>query len=403
MISVRGVARSAVRRRASRRRYAGLLGWALVLAVVLGILAPAAQAAPFLTTYMEARVAGGSWGTVVAVVPGQTVEYRIMGMISPVGTANVNVGSGYAGQILSLHKEGWFTLVPAAGDITVSGVQGMKFNAYQTATDPLQVDFATATLASGTFSDGKAWSFGAGTGASGGGPVARTGGTGNNLIGIRPITRPGYYIGVPSLDSPAPFLIASGSMGTSSGPVTHTDSKVLMDGVAPNPNPDAVTTTMRVWTGTSATDNTPKNKPVNEWSTWTSDPATVYNGITLYTPWAEAAINNVPPGPIDVTLGTELALNGTVSFSSHTTATYNWIIDGGLPIPTLTPDLALTNADLMALLGSLPQRTINLTLNMTTGDGQSASSGADIVLTPEPATLGLLALGLSALIARRRR
>ncbi|MCX5653979.1 MAG: PEP-CTERM sorting domain-containing protein [Planctomycetota bacterium] len=386
----------------TRKQYVGLLGGALVLAVVLGILAPAAQAAPFLTTYMEARVAGGSWGTVVAVVPGQAVEYRIMGLISPVGTANVKVGAGLAGTIGSLHKEGWFVVSPPSGDTTVSGVNGMKFNAYQTAANDIQVDFATAaTMAGGTFSDGKAWSFGAGTGAGGGAPMPRAGGIGNDLGLIRPLLVTGMYVGVPSLNNPAPFQIASGSMGTA-GAATKTDSKVLMQGYTdPATGSTTINTTMRVWNAATPS----ANKAVSEQVGWAAtDPATVYNGITLYTPWAEASIISViPPSPLDVSLGTGLAVGGAVGFSNHTTATYNWTIDGGLPIPTLTPDLALSNAELVALLGGLPMRTVNVALHMMTGDGAAASASTDVTLTPEPATMALLGLGLVTLLRRRMR
>jgi hypothetical protein len=380
----------------TRKQYVGLLGGALVLAVVLGILAPAAQAAPFLTTYMEARVAGGSWGTVVAVVPGQAVEYRIMGLISPLGTANVKVGVGLAGTIGSLHQEGWFTLSPAAGDPTVSGVNNMKFSAYQTAANDIQVNFATAALASGVFSDAVAWSFGVGTGASGGAPTPRVGGTGNDLMGIRPNAGVGFYIGVPSLDNPAPFQIASGSMGTA-GVATKVDSQVLMQGFGTG---TAAQTAMRVWTAATPS----VNKAVSEIASWAlTDAATVYNGITLYTPWAEAAIVSViPPSPLDVSLGTGLAVGGAVGFSNHTTATYNWTIDGGLPIPTLTPDLDLSNAELVALLGGLPMRTVNVALHMMTGDGAAASASTDVTLTPEPATMALLGLGGLVTLLRRR-
>jgi len=429
MISVKSVAMSAVGRRASRRRYAGLPGWALILAVLLGVLAPAAQAAPFVTVWMEARIngSGNAYTTSpLAVATGQKVDYRIYARIAPVGTSNsaAFVDVGEDGQPITgvtinhLAESGSFYCPDAGSDAlgwpAANGILGMKFNLYQNSTDPVQASFTTTGAAWGTVSvnPDRTWdgtsdaTWGMGPGANKGLAQTRAGGpsTIKNLNGIRPSLPVGFYAGVDDSGTPIPMMIISGTTSAMSGTtgkvdVTKNDSFFRLSANTPS---DAIVSTLMRVNGQMTGPHTATVDIISEFTLWTNDPVTVYDGVTLYTPWAEAAINNVPPGPFDVTVpGTVLTLNGTVSFSSHTTAAYNWTIDSGTPIQTPTPALTLTNTELMALLGQGQNHTI--TLGVTTGDGQSAWSGADIVLTPEPATMGLLALGGLALVARRRK
>jgi len=429
MTSVKSVAMSAVGRRASRRRCAGLPGWALILAVLLGVLAPAAQAAPFVTVWMEARIngSGNAYTTApLAVAPGQKIDYQIWAQVAPVGTSNSMATAPGNVTITNLAESGSFDY-PGGSDplgwLAANGINGMKFNLYQNSADPIQATFQTAGAAWGSVTlnpsrcadagpfDNYTWTWGLGIGANKGQSSARAGGpsTIKNLNGIRPILSVGVYGGVDNIGTPIPMMIISGTTAAMSGTtgkvdVTKNDSFFRIS--ANTPSDALVSTTMRV-NGQMTGPHTATVDPISEYTSWTSDPVTVYNGITLYTPWAEAHISNAPSAPIDLLTGAGLTLDATVGFSSHTTLSglYHWEVHtAGLNIDTPTPELALTNAQLNSLYhgNGLPEDH-TATVSYTTADGALASDTVHFTLTPEPATLGLLAVGLSALIARRRR
>jgi hypothetical protein len=387
--------------RASCKKHAALLAGTLVLALVMGILAPAAQASPFVGVYMEARVAGGTWVSgsyntttktwtmpVLAVTPGATIEYKLYTLwTGAVGMSNAKGTTSTTDDLV-------ITSLTAG----INGINSQKFNVYQNSADPVQVNFATTSAL-----DGTSWNL-LGTGSSGGIVTARTGATGyNNLVGVRPIATTGVYLGlvdVGGVATPTPVLISTGS-ATVGGVSGKADSTILMGHITPTTQTAPLTARI--------------NSPVvavSESYLWTGgptyDPATVYNGVTLYTPWAEAAINNIPAGggfEVDPTIpGTTLTLNANVGGSSHTTVTYHWTINSGAPllIDTEVPVLTLTNEQLNNLGKDGANHEILLSVH--TGDGQVASLSTPVPLTlPEPATMVLLSVGGLIVAIRRRR
>jgi len=392
--------------RAYKGVFARLLGGTLVLALVLGILAPTAQASPFVGVYMEARVSGGDWvagtynagtGTwtkpVLAVAPGQTIEYNIYALwTGTVGTVNTK------GTVATTDDITITSLNPSGTGGNASGINQVKFNVYQTAVDPIQVSFATTS----TLSAADGWT--GGTGPSGG--IVTNTGTGlsgdrgngyANLLGVKPIQGVGTYVGLPG-GTPAAILLTSGSATVGGTAGSKTDSTILMSGKFPKDQ--IAVSAERI--------NTPYLS-VSETTTgsWSDDPVVVYNGVTLYQPWAEATIT-IPVGGYEADLtvpGTTLTINANAGGSAHTTVTYHWTINSGAPlnIDTQVPSLTLSNDQLNQLIQGGPDHTILLSVD--TGDGQHAFLGAPVPLTllPEPATMVLLSVGGLIVAIRRRR
>lgn len=414
--------------RASWKQYAWLLGGVLTLAVVLGILAPAAQASPFVTVWMEARInlSGNAYSTApLAVVAGQKIDYRIMAALVPVGATNSMAAAGGL-TVNNLAQSGSFQIPalpdPPIGYLIANGISGMKFNMYQLGTDSVQASFLTGT---GTTTGNWVWgavtldpdytfdgssdpiSWGTGPGFSKGTLSARPGvvTTIKNLIGARPILPVGVYGGVDAANVPVPMMLFSGTtaaMSGTTGGVTVSKNDSLIRISAITPTDASVSTTMRV-NGRLDTDGvTPLYDSVSEYTVWASDPVTVYNGVTLYTPWAEATLN-VPTGGFtaDITKTDPLHLVAEAGGSSHTTVAYHWEINSTpLVYDTTNPMLDVSIDDLK----TLGEGIHTITLSVMTGDGKSATGAPQtLTLTPEPATMVLVAVGGLVAVLRRRR
>jgi hypothetical protein len=407
--------------RASCKQYAWLLGGVLTLAVVLGILAPAAQASPFVTVWMEARInlSGNAYSTApLAVVAGQKIDYRIMAALLPAGATNSMAAAGGL-TVNNLAESGSFVYPPAPdppmGWLIANGINGMKFNLYQISTDPVQASFTLTGAVWGPVSvnpdltyDGSGdTTWGAGPGFSKGLAQARPGGvtTIKNLNGVRPILPVGFYAGVDSAGHPIPMMVISGTtspMSGTTGGVTVSKNDSLIRVSAITPVDASVSTTMRVNGRLDVDGVTPLYDSVSEYTVWASDPVTVYNGVTLYTPWAEATIN-VPAGGFtaDITKTDPLHLVADAGGSSHTTVNYHWVIASGEPLvyDTTNPMLDVSIDDLK----TLGEGIHTITLSVMTGDGKSAiGTPQTLTLTPEPATMALLSLGGLVAFLRRR-
>ena len=403
---------------------ARLLGGTLVLALVVGILAPVTQAAPFVTVWLEAKVSTEPtiWSRdVLAVNPGQILNYRIyFELATPTGQSNTSAGVS----LNNLKPEGqyWANGLseedPPTGTLTANGIGGMKFSLYQMAsnssaqTDMLQASFSTvSSLKGGTLQDGNDYTWGDGSGKSGGVVTTRTGTAYKDLKNIRPIAGTGVFVGADADGNPYPVLLTQGNtlaLAAQTGNTGRGDS-VLRVGIGPYAQTQM--TTMKV-NGVFVPANTlgpdgqtqPYDRGVStdiaEQSYYT-DPITVYNGITLYTPWREAVLV-IPDGGYESDMMDPLTLTAGEGGSHNTTVTYHWLINSGTPIEREfinNPAFTLTPAELNAL--GAGDHTITLTV--TTGDvaGPSTTS-APLTLMPEPATMALLGLG-GALVAIRRR
>ncbi|MCX5674453.1 MAG: PEP-CTERM sorting domain-containing protein [Planctomycetota bacterium] len=361
------------------------LGLALVAAVVAGVLAPAALAAPMLYCWLEASTTQGSGYTTgpLAVEDGQTVYYNIrVQMANPSGGAIYNAPTN---KTMSTLTE------------SIDGISSMKFNLYELAADPIQADFATAS----TLNAAAGWA--GGTGPSGGVPTVGSGiyarGTYKNLIGIRPIQAAGTFVGVTG-STPTALLISTGSAVVHGSSLT-TDSFLKMNAKVPS---NSVTNAIiRV--------NNPyvTASELTAQAGYDADPLTVfgpvgstasYAGLVLYTPWADAVIPGVDPVTgyvVDLMKNEDLHLMAAVGGSSHTNVEYKWTI--------MSPEIIVYGRDVIvpsALLATLPGEHHMVRLDVS-GDGKSDSMEVPLALVPEPATMALLALGGLAVASVRRR
>lgn len=355
------------------------LGLALVAAVLAGTLAPTASAAPFLYTWLEARVGSSGPYTTgpLAVLSGQVIEYRIWTEIAaPVGQYN------------SATNKNLTSLAPIT-----NGISGLKFNLYETATDPIQVNFAAPT----TLNAAAGWTAGA-AGVSGGTVQARAGSPGqSDLVIIRPLQAVGVFAGVPG-SSPVAVLVATGT-AVATGDSLTTDSFLKMSGKYPNSQ--TTRTTMKINSTVSVTEGNT--------AAYDTDPITIYGpvgspkeyaGLILYTPWADAMQQGVDPVTgyvVDLMKNEDLHLMAAVGGSGHTNLEYKWTI--------MSPEIIVYGRDVIvpsALLATLPGEHHIVRLDVS-GDGQSDSMEVPLALVPEPATMALLALGGLAVASVRRR
>jgi len=155
----------------SERRFKVLAGAAMAAGAAYA-LPTSVQASPLFNIKLLAHndtidPGGTSYTSSVAVNSGDTLSYRLVGNMSPVGTSNANAG---VGTITSL------TVGPDGGS-------NFKVDIFEAAGDQIQASFTQ----SGTLVNG--WEAGS-PGASGGLP------SGNTLTAIRPIRVAGSFTGV---------------------------------------------------------------------------------------------------------------------------------------------------------------------------------------------------------------
>jgi hypothetical protein len=133
----------------------------------------ASHAAPFLNLWLEGRKQGSNaqFSGHVSVTTGDTIEYRVLVDMAPIGTTNIQFG----------RERTIEELVPGSNGVVSLGVLTLL----QSANDGIQTHFdAPATLANG-------WD--AGIGARGGVSTPRAGSRWNDLVGVRAIQAPGVF------------------------------------------------------------------------------------------------------------------------------------------------------------------------------------------------------------------
>lgn len=170
--------------------------YGLLASAAAATLAANVQAAPFVNTWMEASTASnGTYGaTVTNVTAGQTLFYKVWIDVASIGTVNQQ-GTAAAKTITAL--------TPGT-----DGVANTKFNIFEDASAPIQVNFGSA----GTLDA----SWNSVTGASGGTVTARTGSAGNNdLVGVRP----GQNTTFMAID---PVVMVTGSFVVAAAPASST-------------------------------------------------------------------------------------------------------------------------------------------------------------------------------------
>jgi len=153
-------------------------------------LPSAVDAAPIYNIKMRASNDGGSTftDTSISVTVGQTVTYALIGNMSPAGTVNNTfIDASHPSQTLVTQIQGTTSASGSkkrtTGTIGGDGAFSWSGDIFETAASNVQVDMLADSDPPNEL--GFPWTLG--SGASSGALVARAGGTGNNLTGIRPV------------------------------------------------------------------------------------------------------------------------------------------------------------------------------------------------------------------------
>lgn len=366
----------------------GILALVALVALVVCLPVASALGSPLVNITIKGSTDGVTYSPVLAVAPADTLlYYQVWLQLAPVGTVNAK------GTITSLYK----ATGPTTNQVKYSdGVNSLKFNLYQTSASGVQVNLATDYGTPGSpdlYSDPMlevGWD--AGTGASGGTPVLRSGTGDYNAIGVRPVRASGNWSSnmLSATNVPAAVMIAAGQSTIASITQNYVDSVLLGSYTNPTAVPDNPFGAIKInSTGaTTATQGDPiYMTPVD------ADPVLGFNNLTMYVPGARADMQ-APGGGFVVDQGHDLQLSALAGGHG---ATYEWLIQSD-PLSILGQNVTVPWNTLLGL-GYGPH-TVKLTVN---SGGIISEQQAALTIMPEPATMALLGLGIAGMAGLRRR
>jgi len=363
--------------------------WSLVLvALMVGMPVASAFGAPLIyVTVKGSTTLGGPYSSVVEIAPGTTnLYYQVWIDLADVGTVNATA---------TINKLYWseFGGVEEEPALHSDGINSVKLNLYQAATDGVQADLAKySPSASSGLTVVSDWYVGTGKSK---GVISARGATGcYNLLGVRPIRGSGDMDSIVTApDTHQAVMIASGTAIVRSKVQEFVDSILRGSYMLPTPveGPQNPFAGGRINGTSDEIPGVPVYATMPKLGQEETDPVVAINSLVMYMPGARADMQG---DLFTVGDGEDLDLG---ALAGGHNATYDWLISSvGKTYSGQTVNVPW--ADLLSLGYGLHEITL------TVHSGQlTAEDHATLNILPEPATMALLALGGLAVAARRRR
>lgn len=372
--------------------------WLFATLVGLMLVVPAVPALgdAFVTGTILGRIYDPSYGTdvfpnanpapflpVLGVQENDIVEFVVLAKMADLGTTNTDL-YGQATTITSL--------VPSTDPNHPNGIHSLKFNLYQVVDAPIQTTMEEWGL---NVDPSGPWT---GTGTAVGTLLAR-GATGkDDLVNVVAMGLPGGFVGVPNL---LPVYVGVGWADVNPGSIAGHNVRAKIEGSYELPVPIGDgTNPHEIAVAVAVNGDTQLVGVVGQ-----QDPMLKFEGLTLY----DKFLNNVRAklgadagGGVytaDYTKG-GYQLSGSASYNDLAKdVSYSWDLDGdGQYDDAFGADPDIPAAVLLGM--GEAEHTISLKVE---ADGLVGTDSATLNITPEPATLALLAMGLIGFALRGRR